>query len=111
MQIREFATAVTQNISGLGGGPCMTKMLRMQFSVRIGSLHQSRSIKFKKSIISLCVGNNEFKHIYTCIFFQFPVSDFRSRGITSYKDSDDKNIFKSYFYRNLIGEVTELYVK
>jgi len=35
--IREFATAITQNISDLDGQLCKSKLLRMPFLVRLGS--------------------------------------------------------------------------
>ena len=37
-KIREFVTAITQNISHLEGHPCESKLLRMSFLVRLVSL-------------------------------------------------------------------------
>ena len=37
-EIREFATAIAQNISDLEGQPWKSKLLRMSFLVRLGSL-------------------------------------------------------------------------
>ena len=38
VQIREFATAIAQNIFDLEGQPWISKLLRMSFLVRLGSL-------------------------------------------------------------------------
>ena len=38
VQILEFATAIAQNISDLKGQPYESKLLRMPFLVRLGSL-------------------------------------------------------------------------
>ena len=38
VQIREFATAISQNISDLEGQSCKSKLLRMPFLVRLGWL-------------------------------------------------------------------------
>ena len=45
LQIREFTAAVTQNISDLEGRLWRSKLLRMSFLVRLGSLTILRSIR------------------------------------------------------------------
>ena len=52
-EIREFATAIAQNISDLEGQPWKSKLLRMPFLVRIGSLTIFISLELVSSTIFL----------------------------------------------------------
>ena len=60
VQIHEFATAVTQNISEIEGQPWISKLLRISFSVRLKSYTILRSIWWNFSV-QFFLNNGKFQ--------------------------------------------------
>ena len=66
VQLTEFATTITQNISDLQGQPWESKLLRMSFLVGLGRNRPSttlQNVKERKKIMDILPRSNNFKFI------------------------------------------------